>query len=101
MEKEDISTIRSLDPEEDCGWEFIVVRPDGCWMYSACFDTAVRWARILAGIWGKPVLCKFVGDREEYPTYDMLKVSFHCDSEGECHYNECDGLYYDVVGGEQ
>ena len=94
----DTLTTPSLDDDE-CGWQFIVVRPDGCQMYSACFDTAVRWARILAQIWERKILCRFVGERDEYPTYDMLKVSFYCDGEGEFHYQERDGLYYDVEPG--
>ena len=82
--------------EDECGWQFIVIRPDGGWMYSSCFDTAVRWARILAQIFAQPILCRFVGEREEYPTYDMLEVSFLCDGDGEFIHKEKGGLYYDM-----
>lgn len=80
-----------------CGFEFTVHRPDGGIMFAKCYDTAARWGRILAVMFGHPIICKFHGERDEYPTPDMLQVTFLCTVEGpEFREDEEAGLFYDI-----
>ena len=81
----------------ECGFDFVVHHPDGSLMFAQCYDTALRWGTILAQMFEHPILCKFHGEREEYPTYDMLEVTFLCTAEGpEFREDEDTGLFYDI-----
>lgn len=81
----------------ECGFDFTVHRPDGGIMFAKCYDTAARWGRILAVMFGHPIICKFHGERDEYPTPDMLQVTFLCTVDGpEFREDEDSGLFYDI-----
>ncbi len=45
------------------------------------------------------IYCRYIGERDEYPTYDMMKVSFIVTGDGEIIQDEEDGVYRDIEPG--
>lgn len=84
-----------IEIEEEPGFDYEVVRPDGSVMLADCYDKALRWAGTLADCEGVAVLVRFRGKREEYPTYDFTQVTFLCEPGGGIRHREVDGKYED------